>query len=190
MRKPLPPRFTSAAGAAVLALTLLAQPVAAQPVAAQPVAPGIGPAAPAPVPAPGLLGRTLDGRAFALSDQRQKVVLVYYWRTDCAVCRSVMAELRANYDGWQGKPFELVAVNLDARRADLVDYERIIATTVPTRQRFPALWAGEPGHVDRLLPTAATLPHSVILDAEGKVVSRHQGRMPAEAWDRIAELLP
>ena len=149
--------------------------------------PPVATAAPA---APQLQGRTLDGKAFSLAELRGKVVLVYYWRTDCAVCRSIMSELRANYDGWQGKPFELVAVNMDARRADLVDYERVIAATVPTRQRFPSLWSGEQGHADTLLARGAGLPLSVILDSQGKLVSRHEGRMPAEAWDRIAELLP
>lgn len=140
--------------------------------------------------APQLRGRTLDGKPFALADLRGKVVLVYYWRTDCAVCRSIMGELRANYDGWQGKPFELVAVNLDARRADLVDYERVIAATVPTRQRFPSLWSGEAGHADGLRGKGVALPLAVIVDAKGQVVSRHEGRIPGEAWDRIAELLP
>lgn len=147
-------------------------------------------AGPAVAPTAALAGRTLDGRPFTLAALRGKVVLVYFWRTDCAVCRTIMAELLANVGGWQGKPFELVAVSLDARRADLVDYERIIATTVPTAQRFSVLWAGEPGHADSLLSTRSSLPLNVIIDPQGRVVQRHEGRLPGEAWDRIAELMP
>lgn len=155
------------------------------------LSPALAQAAAAPAAAaPQLQGRTLDGKLFSLAELRGKVVLVYYWRTDCPVCRSIMSELRANYDGWQGKPFELVAVNLDARRSDLVDYEKVIATTVPTRQRFPSLWSGEAGHADGLRGKSTALPLSVIIDAKGQVVSRHEGRIPGEAWDRIAELLP
>ena len=33
------------------------------------------------------------------------------------------------------------------------------------------------------------LPASFLIDKTGKVVQRYQGRMPAEAWDKIAELL-
>ena len=33
------------------------------------------------------------------------------------------------------------------------------------------------------------LPASFLIDKTGNVVQRYQGRIPAEAWDKIAELL-
>ena len=97
----------------------------------------------APVSTPQIEGKTIDGKAFKLAALKGKVVLVMFWSTGCAVCRDKMPELRTNYEGWADKPFELVAINTDTRMQDLMDYERIISRTVPMKQRFVQLWAGE-----------------------------------------------
>ena len=146
-------------------------------------------AAQAPAAAPlRVEGPTVEGKPFQLAALKGKVVLLMFWSTDCAVCRDKMAELRQNYQGWQGKPFELVLVATDRRMKDVEDYERIISRTVPLKQRFVQLWAGEAAYRDNV-GAPGQLPASFLIDKNGKVVERYQGRMPAEAWDRIAELL-
>ena len=145
--------------------------------------------APAASSAPLLVeGKTIDGNPFSLASQRGKVVLLMLWSTDCAVCRDKMPELRQNYEGWAGKPFELVLVSVDRKVQDVFAYEQIISRTVPLRQRFVQMWAGEPGHRDNL-GRPAQLPAAWLIDKSGKVVQRYSGRIPAEAWDKIAELL-
>lgn len=139
-------------------------------------------------PAPRLDGTDAEGRAVSLQALRGRVVLVFYWRTGCAVCRDKMRELRANLVGWQGRPFSLVGVNADARRQDWLDYERLVANTIPPAQRFPSLWAGDASTVDSMeAPTQ--WPSACLIDKSGRLVERYRGRIPAEAWDRIAELL-
>jgi thiol-disulfide isomerase/thioredoxin len=146
-----------------------------------------GALAAAPV-APPLAGPTLEGKPFQLASLRGKVVLVMFWSTGCAVCRDKMPELRRNYQGWQGQPFELVLVSVDRRMADLQAYEEIISRTVPLTQRFVQLWAGQAGYSDGF-GKPGQLPASFLLDKSGRIVERYEGRIPAEAWDRIAELL-
>ncbi len=131
---------------------------------------------------------TLQGQPFSLAALKGKVVLVLWWSTACAVCRDKMPELRQNQEGWLGKPFELVLVNVDAQLADLQAYEAIISRTVPLRQRFVQLWAGAAGYRDTV-GKPAQLPLAYLLGKDGKVVERYTGRIPPEAWDRIAELL-
>lgn len=145
-------------------------------------------APPAATAAPQIEGKTIAGVPFKLSSLKGKVVLVLYWSTSCAVCRDKMPELRTNYEGWAGKPFELVAVSTDRRMQELVEYERIIARTVPTKQRFVQLWTGDASYSDNL-GEHAQLPAGYLIDKSGKVVERYAGRIPPEAWDRIADLL-
>ena len=140
------------------------------------------------VTAPTMEGKTIEGNPFKLSSLKGKVVLVMFWSTGCAVCRDKMPELRNNYAGWAGKPFEMVAVNTDQRVQDFLDYERIISTTVPVKQRFVQLWTGETGYKDNI-GKPAQLPTAFLIDKNGKVVERYTGRIPAEAWDKIADLL-
>lgn len=142
----------------------------------------------ATVSTPQIEGQTIDGKAFKLAALKGKVVLVMFWSTGCAVCRDKMPELRTNYEGWAGKPFELVAISTDTRMQDLMDYERIISRTVPMKQRFVQLWAGDGSYKDNM-GKQAQLPAAFLIDKTGKVVERYMGRIPPEAWDRIADLL-
>lgn len=134
-------------------------------------------------------GRSLDGKPFSLAGQRGKVVVAVFWSTSCAVCRDTLPELRANYAGWRNKPFELVVVATDPRRQDVVDYEKLLERIVPTTERFPSLWRSEPGHSDGF-GAVGQLPATFVIDREGRVVERFNGRIPPEAWDRVAELVP
>ena len=137
---------------------------------------------------PAIQGRTLAGAPFDLAALRGKVVLVLFWSTDCAVCRDKMPELRANAQGWRGKPFELVTISVDRRLQDAADYEKLVAAMVPPSQRFPALWSGDPAYKNSSL-RPAQLPAAWLLDKSGKLVESYSGRIPAEAWDKIADLL-
>ena len=49
-------------------------------------------------------GNTLEGRPFSLETLRGKVVMLFFWNTDCVPCLQKMPELRANAAGWRGKP--------------------------------------------------------------------------------------
>jgi thiol-disulfide isomerase/thioredoxin len=137
---------------------------------------------------PAIQGRTLAGAPFDLAALRGKVVLVLFWSTDCAVCRDKMPELRVNAQGWHGKPFELVSISFDRREQDAQDYEKLVTTLVPANHRFVSLWAGNPAYKGNAVrPTQ--LPTAWLLDKSGKLVESYTGRIPAEAWDKIADLL-
>lgn len=155
-------------------LPLLAWPLAR----AQPAAPSN----------PTLEGKTADGQPLGLSALRGRVVLVFYWSTGCAVCRDKMHEMRANLAGWNQQPFTLLGVNMDARRDDLARYETLLRQTVPAAQRLRSVWAADPAFTDSLGPPTH-LPSGALIDKNGQLVERYSGRIPPEAWDRIAELL-
>jgi peroxiredoxin len=137
---------------------------------------------------PALEGSTADGRRLRLSDLRGRVVLVFYWSTGCAICRDKMRELRANLLGWKGQPFTLLGVNMDARQQDFTGYETLVRQTVPAAQQFTSLWTGAPDFRDSM-GRPEQLPSACLINQQGQLVERYSGRIPPEAWDRIAELL-
>ena len=127
-----------------------------------------------------LAGTTLEGQPYDLKAEQGKVVLVFFWSTDCAVCRDKMPELRLNYEAWRSKGFQLVAVNLDKSLAAVQDYQGIVDRMVPKAQRFPSLWRGAAAHRDSFGPVAQT-PTTFVLDRKHKVVKRgprpHRARL-------------
>lgn len=136
-----------------------------------------------------MAGPTLDGDAFNLQSLRGRVVMLFFWNTDCVPCVQRMPELRANAMGWRGKPFTLVLVSTDRERQAALAYVRTLRQVDKTAVDTPLLWAGE----QRLgggLAVPASVPHTLVLDTRGDVVARHVGRIAPEAWDDVAGLLP
>lgn len=125
-------------------------------------------------------GTLPDGQVYNPSRLKGKVAMVFYWSTSCSVCLSHMPELRANAAGWRGKPFELVTVNVDATQVDWKAYEQIAAKT--QMPDLVPIWAGK--------GSTQKLPVTLVLDVQGKVAARYEGRIAPEAWDAVAEILP
>ncbi|WP_374658901.1 TlpA family protein disulfide reductase [Inhella sp.] len=146
---------------------------------------------PAQAPPPFVLqGPIATGQVFDLARQRGRVVMVFYWATSCAVCRDKLPELRQNMLGWKDKPFDLVTVSVDGKEADWRAYEQLQAVTQPAAaQRVTSLWAGARGFRHSLGATPK-LPLTLVIDAQGQVRQRVEGRMAPELWDEVAELLP
>ena len=158
----------------------------------KPATPAVAPSVAPIVAAPNVSGIGMDKKPFQLGSLKGRVVMLMYWSTDCAVCRDKMPELRENVRGWADKPFELVLVSVDKRMQDVDSYNAILNASVPTKQRFTQLWAGDPSFKDNLgtaqLPRNQ-LPVTYLIDKTGKLVERSNGRIPPELWDTIAELL-
>lgn len=177
----------AALAALALGLTLgsgwstLAQAQAAR----SPAAETRAPATPAGVV---LTGVSETGKPVNLAQWRGKVVMVYAWNTQCAVCLNNMAELRNNLAGWQGQAFELVSINTDARSDALDAWHRLRVQTQPTQMHWPSLWAGSLT-LTSSLDLTGQLPAVWVLDKAGVVRFHARGRMPAEAWNQVAELL-
>ena len=64
-------------------------------------------------PAPSVEAVTLDGAKFSTTDQIGKVVIVHFWATWCAPCRSEMPLLDAFYKQHRNEGVEVIAISLD-----------------------------------------------------------------------------
>lgn len=135
-----------------------------------------------------LAGQTLDGKPYDLRQDAGKVVLVFFWSTNCPVCRDKMPELRLNYEAWRDKRFQLLAVSLDKSLDELRAYDAILNRVVPPAQRFPWLWRGAAAHRDGFGNLSQT-PTSFLVDRQGQVVKQYRGRIEPSLWDDIAELV-
>ncbi len=63
--------------------------------------------------APDFKIKNLKGGLNALSDFKGKVVLINFWATWCAPCRSEMPSMEALYRGYRRSDFEILAVSID-----------------------------------------------------------------------------
>ena len=125
---------------------------------------------------------------FDLASTKGKVVLVFHWSTVCAVCLDKMAELRSNIGGWKNKPFVVVAINHDKNRKDFQDYLRIHKSVDGVNEQFIHVFNKDLA-LNNLYKNER-LPSSFVLDSQQMLKHTYVGRIPASAWDEIADLLP
>jgi len=138
---------------------------------------------------PMLVGKTMQPATVDLAKLRGKVVLVFFWSTDCAVCLDKLPELRRNLEGWRGKDFVIVAVSQDRSMADLKAYEQVLDKVAPPNAQMQIVWRRDPAHRDGFGELPVKTPTTFVIDREGKIAKQVRGRVAPELWDDIAELV-
>jgi thiol-disulfide isomerase/thioredoxin len=146
-------------------------------------------AAPAGARAPLLTGVSSRGERVSLDALRGTVVLVFVWSAACPVCLDKLPEFRRNLDGWSGKPFVILALNQDRSADDMLAYERLLDRTGPARPQLKHLWRGAGEHRDSFGELPKNVPTTLIFDKQGVLSKSIRGRVPAELWDDVAELV-
>jgi thiol-disulfide isomerase/thioredoxin len=114
-----------------------------------------------------LAGKTLDNKSFDLAMLKGKVVLIQYWATWCEPCKADMPLLKDLRQKFRGA-FEVVGVCLDNDSKEMTEFLQ------ENDPRWPQLF--EQGGLESrfaLEMGIQTLPTMVLVDKQGKVVSRN-----------------
>ena len=125
----------------------------------------------ADAPEPGLLGpapqvelSSLDGRRLKLSSFRGRVVLLNFWATWCAPCRTEIPELNGLQHDLEASGLTVVGVSWD----DSADSVREFQKEIP--QDYTVLLGGE--NIQDKFAGIRSLPTTYIIDREGNVRQR------------------
>ena len=119
----------------------------------------------------------LDGKSFALSDLRGKVVLLNFWGTWCGPCRREMPEFQKVYEEWAARGLEILAIAYNDSEAAMADFRGEFGLT------FPLALDASGGINDAY--AVQTRPSSYLLDADGVILMRHFGLMSRAQLDEL-----
>ena len=136
-------------------------------------------------PAPALELRALDGPTHRLVDYRGKVVLVNFWATWCEPCRDEMPSMQRLKEKLAGRPFAVLAVNLDEPEARIRSFL--------TRMKVDFTVLLDPGRVAAKSWNARILPASFVIGTDGKIRYGVVGELDwgqDRVVSRVVELLP
>jgi len=145
-------------------------------------------AQPSPPTRPQLVGVDENGRAVRLADYAGRACLVSFFTSGCNLCLNDLKLMREFNRDNRAKRFVMLAVSLDEKRNDYLDYAKLIALSVPVAQQFPLLWRGAPEHSDSF-GAITQWPTHFVLDRSHQLLRTRQGSFKPEDWDDLWTLL-
>jgi peroxiredoxin len=137
------------------------------------------------VAAPEIVGTTLDGEAFRLSDHLGEVVVLNVWASWCAPCRAEAPVLRKAAEDLSASGVTFVGI--DTRDSD------VSARAFVAKQGIPYANVVDPdGQIqlqfaDSLPPQA--IPSTLVIDRQGRVAARALGKVSESSVRGMVEPL-
>lgn len=132
--------------------------------------------------APDFTQQSPEGEDVSLSDLKGKVVLIDFWASWCGPCRRENPNVVRMYNKYKDQGFEILGVSLDKRKAPWV---KAIEKDGLTWYHVSDLkgWQNEVAQ----MYSVTSVPHTVLLDREGKIVARNLRGEPLE--QKVAEVI-
>jgi thiol-disulfide isomerase/thioredoxin len=136
-----------------------------------------------PQQAPPLRLKSIQGRALSLSSYKGKVVLLNFWATWCPPCRAEMPDLVRIQREYGARGLQVIGVTYPPQT--LVEVRRFVRQL---KVNYPVALGTEETKV--LFDKSETLPVTIVIDREGKIVERIEGiLLPVEFEQKIKPLL-
>ncbi|MBL8023817.1 MAG: redoxin domain-containing protein [Elusimicrobia bacterium] len=121
-------------------------------------------------PAPGFSLQDTNGKTVSLADFKGKVVFLDFWATWCPPCRISMPDVEKLHRHFQGKPVQVLGLNLDENP------EKVKRFVEQKKIPYPVLLAGD-SDVARSYGVGG-IPHFVLIDQDGRLVNDWSGYAP------------
>lgn len=120
--------------------------------------------------APDFSLRDIKGDLYDLSDHHGEIIVINFWATWCGPCLVELPHLDAIDKNYEDKGVDVVVISVDAARAMSKAKSYIKAR----KYGFTALFDTDTSVVSQYNPTK-TLPFTLILDRELRIVHTHTG---------------
>lgn len=131
-------------------------------------------------PLPDLILSTVTGQKWSLHERRGRVVLLNFWATWCAPCRTEVPYLVRLSDKYKANGLEVVGVTIDSE-----DTEQINNFIKEFKVNYPVLLT-VPGSV---LSRQKAVPMSLLIDEKGVLAKKYVGAIKENVFEKDIKVL-
>ena len=132
--------------------------------------------------APDLSLKDTNGRTFQLADLRSKVVLLNFWATWCAPCRTEIPDLVKKQREYRRKGLRVIGITYPPQK--LAEVRRFVQKL---KINYPTVLGLK--ETKRAFTSSETLPLTVIIDRDGTIRGIVEGIMYSDEFDKQVKFL-
>ena len=125
--------------------------------------------------APDFTVKDIDGRMLTLSDYKGKVVLLNFWATWCAPCRTEIPHFVEMQNRFGPDGFQVIGISMDDDAKPVREFAQQFGLNYPVAVGDDKLAEGYGGVLG--------LPISFVIDREGRIYAKHIGAADAAVFD-------
>src|SRR3954464_2244584 len=122
--------------------------------------------------------KDIDGKKVSLSEFKGKVVILDFWATWCVPCKAEIPgfiELKKKYGP---KGLQIIGLSVD----DSMPTAKKYATEM--KMNYPVLLAEGKEDILKAYDPIPSIPVSIIIDRDGRIVARHLGIATMDVFER------
>lgn len=119
---------------------------------------------------------TVDGESFSYKTiAGKKVLFISFWATWCEPCKAELTKLAEIYPKYKNN-LEIIAVSIDPEDNMDAVQEFAVEMALP----YPVLIDPSGNVTSSMIPGGDTVPYSMLIDKNGKIVATHTGYEPGD----------
>ena len=121
--------------------------------------------------------KDVQGKPFALSDYKGKVVVLDFWATWCPPCRKEIPGFIELYNRYRSRGLAVIGVSMDESTSDIKRFAKHF------KVNYPILLGAGRDDLERAFGSLP-LPTAFVIGRDGRICAKHDGLTPKEQFER------
>ena len=121
--------------------------------------------------------KDLQGKPFALSDYKGKVVVLDFWATWCPPCRKEIPGFIDLFNRYRSRGLAVIGVSMDESTSDIKRFAKQF------KMNYPILLGAGRDDLERAFGSLP-LPTAFVIGRDGRICAKHDGLTPKEQFER------